>query len=432
MKHTPSLSILEKLLVGGLVLIFGLIVLHAPLSVFAGTHFGHALIVKSWKELLMGALLVIALIVVTRRRAWGRFARDPLLIASLALSLVYVLSLQYGHGPKPYGAGLLIDLRYILYAVLVYVTVCLFGQVRPLFIKVGLIGAGVVVAFGLLQFVLPKDFLSLLGYSRATIAPYTTIDNYEGLVRLQSTLRGPNPLGAYLVIVALTVGVVAVRAKLSRWQRIGLVTVAAGAIVVLLASYSRSAYAGLAVGGLVAAVVIVGRRIVSRRALAGVAIGLIIIAGGLFAVRNTTFYTSVIRHEVAGSGPTINSDQGHDLSLREGWGKVATHPFGYGTGSTGSASLLSDSGYIVENQYLYVAHEAGWIALGLFLFIVGWLLKRAFERRSDPMAIGVFASGIGLLVIGLLLPVFADDTVSIIWFGLAALIAGGERVVNNQ
>jgi hypothetical protein len=33
----------------------------------------------------------------------------------------------------------------------------------------------------------------------------------------------------------------------------------------------------------------------------------------------------------------------------------------------------------------------------------------------------VFASGIGLAVIGVLLPVFVDETVAIIWWGLAAV-----------
>jgi hypothetical protein len=35
------------------------------------------------------------------------------------------------------------------------------------------------------------------------------------------------------------------------------------------------------------------------------------------------------------------------------------------------------------------------------------------------------ASGIGLALIGLLLPVWVDDTVSIVWWGLAAIATGG-------
>jgi len=423
---SSPLTPLERVFIGGLALIFGLIALHAPLSVFFGVQFGHELIIKAWKEILMGILLVLALIIVTQRRAWGMFVRDPFIWVSLALALLYAVSLQYGQGFKPYAAGLLIDLRYILYAVLVYVAARLFPQTRPLLIQVGLIGAVIVVGFGLLQFVLPKDFLSILGYSKSTIAPYTTIDNYEGLTRLQSMLRGPNPLGAYSLIVALVAGIAALKSAMARRSRIWLGTLAVAALIVLFGSYSRSAYIGLAVGGLVAGAVMLGKRRLVTRKVIGVALIVVLVATlGIFAIRDTTFYTSVLRHEVAGSGPEINSDEGHSSSLSEGWSKTVANPLGYGTGSTGSASLLSQSGYIVENQYLYIAHEAGWLALVLFIVLVGILLKRAYNRRADPLALGVLASGIGLLVIGMFLPVFADDTVSIIWFGLAALVAGG-------
>lgn len=418
------MKVLERIYVGGLALIFGLIVLHAPLSVFFGTHFGHALLVKSWKELIMGGLLVLAMIIVTRRRAWKGFTRDPVIILSLALAVLYVFSLQYNHGFKPYGAGVLIDLRYVLYGVLVYIGARLFPGLRRVFIRVGLAGAVIVVGFGLLQFVLPRNFLSVLGYSTATITPYTTIDDYAGLVRLQSTLRGPNPLGAYALVVALVAGIAAIRSKLPRAWRIWLGVLAVGAVIVLFGSYSRSAVIGAAIGALAAVVVMAGWRIMERRAVIGIIIGVCVLAGGLFVIRNTTFYSSVLRHEVAGSGPAVNSDEGHSLSLSEGITAVVSHPFGYGTGSTGSASLLSNDGYIVENQYLYVAHEAGWLALGLFIVLLGVLFKRLYARRSDPLALGALASGVGLLVVGLFLPVFADDTVSIVWFGLAGLAIG--------
>lgn len=423
---SSPLTLLERVFIGGLAIIFGLIVLHAPLSVFFGVQFGHELIIKAWKEILMGILLVLALIIVTQRRAWGIFVRDPFMWVSLVLALLYAVSIQYDQGFKPYAAGLLIDLRYILFAVLVYVAARLFPQTRPLLIRIGLIGAIIVVGFGLLQIVLPKDLLSALGYSKATIAPYTTIDNYEGLTRLQSTLRGPNPLGAYTLIVALVAGIAALRGAMTRRSRLWLGVLATAALIVLFGSYSRSAYIGLAVGGLVAAAVVIGRRRLMTRKVVGATLIVILVAViGLFAIRDTTFYTSVLRHEVAGSGPEINSDEGHSSSLSEGWSKAVANPLGYGTGSTGSASLLSQTGYIVENQYLYIAHEAGWLVLTLFIILMGILLKRAYNRRADPLALGVLASGIGLLIIGMFLPVFADDTVSIIWFGLAALVAGG-------
>jgi len=48
------------------------------------------------------------------------------------------------------------------------------------------------------------------------------------------------------------------------------------------------------------------------------------------------------------------------------------------------------------------------------------------------LALGVFASGIGLALVGFFLPVWADDTVSIIWWGLAAVVVGGWGLGNGK
>ena len=104
-------------------------------------------------------------------------------------------------------------------------------------------------------------------------------------------------------------------------------------------------------------------------------------------------------------------------------------PFGAGIGSTGSASLYGAQPLIVENQYLFIAHEVGWIGLALFLIIFVKILQQLWKRRADWLALGVFASGIGLALIGLLLPVWVDDTVAIIWWGLAAVAIAGSPLV---
>jgi hypothetical protein len=49
------------------------------------------------------------------------------------------------------------------------------------------------------------------------------------------------------------------------------------------------------------------------------------------------------------------------------------------------------------------------------------LVVKLMETANDWLALGVFASGIGLAIVGIFLPVWTDDTVSIIWWGLAAL-----------
>ncbi len=103
-----------------------------------------------------------------------------------------------------------------------------------------------VIVFGVLQvIVLPKDFLSLFGYGPQTIQPYLTVDNNEAYIRINSTLRGPNPLGLYVVVMTAFVGALlySYHKKRAVYSPI-LSAVVAGACVllVLFHTYSRSAY----------------------------------------------------------------------------------------------------------------------------------------------------------------------------------------------
>jgi hypothetical protein len=205
-----------------------------------------------------------------------------------------------------------------------------------------------------------------------------------------------------------------------------------GGLVALWASYSRSALIAAAVAIALVVVLAFGRR-VSRRVWIFSVVAAFALAGGLIAASGTNFVSNVLLHNSFTSGAAIDSNQGHLNSLEQGTVRMVQQPLGAGIGSTGSASLLGDSPLIVENQYLFVAHEAGWLGLALFLLISWKVLKGLWEKRSDWLALGVFASGIGLVVVGLLLPVWVDDTVSIIWWGLAAIVIGGvyDRKINK-
>ena len=144
-------------------------------------------------------------------------------------------------------------------------------------------------------------------------------------------------------------------------------------------------------------------------------------------MQDNTFVSNVILHENPSEGSDVNSNQGHIDSLQDGAMRMVLQPFGAGIGSTGSASLYSDTPLIIENQYLFIAHEVGWLGLGFFLLVFVGVLSRLWHRRSNWLPLGVFASGVGLAIIGMLLPVWADDTVAIIWWGLAGLALGGRN-----
>ena len=410
-----------------LLMILALIVVHAPLTVYVGTQWPDvAQLVKAWKEVLLVLALVTVVADVTRRKQWHLFTQDAFCWLAAAYGAVHIAALAWSDGgAQAVLAGLMIDVRYVLYAVLVYMFVRLYPQYIQSFVRVAVFGAVIVLGFALLQTVLPPDVLKHLGYSESTIAPYLTVDKNPDYVRFNSTLRGPNPLGAYAVIALGVLAAVAVRRwnAVTQWSskyKVLYEVLAVGAVVALWFSYSRSA---LLAGVLAVALVLAVRygRSLTRRTWYTLAVGTLVLAALGWAIRDTSFVHNVVLHDNPTTGAAIDSNEGHLSSLQDGLARAANEPMGMGIGSTGSASLLGTEPLIIENQYLMIAHEVGWLGLALFAVLYMYILWRLWQNRRDWFALGLWASGVGLAVIGLLLPVWADDTVGIVWWGLAAI-----------
>ena len=430
-----KLTRVEKLYLGTLVVIFGGIVIHAPLSVGLSTIFPHfSTLIKSWKEILMGIALILLIVIATKRKLWQELFNDGIirLIAVFALLNVFLVFVLY-HGASEAAAGLAIDLRFALYFVLVYAAVRIAPQWRHLMVKVGIIGAVVVVGFATLQLFLPRDILSYIGYNKGTIEPYLTVDKNLRYIRENSTLRGPNPLGAYAGMVLAFVVAFVVRkrdALKDKKVRYGLIAITLCSIVAVWVSYSRSALIAAILAVLVALLASYIRRIKPKMWLGAGAVAVLLVVG-LVLTSRTSFVSNVILHINPNGGSATNSNQGHISSLEMGWNQLVHQPLGAGVGSTGSASLFGGTPDVIENQYLFVAHESGWLGLVIFVALFVLILVRLWNRRGDWLTLGAFASGLGLAFIGLLLPVWVDDTVSIVWWGLAALALGGEYARNK-
>jgi hypothetical protein len=418
---------LGKVYVGLLLVIFGGIVLHAPISVGFGTIWpDYSLLIKSWKEILMLIAGLIALLLLYQTKQF-RILRDPIIIAIGAYAILHLILLFYNAtGLASSSAGLAIDLRYLLFFALVYIAVRLYPKYRKLFIQVGIAGALVVLVFGMLQIaILPHDILKYIGYNIDTISSYLTVDQNHAFVRINSTLRGPNPLGAYagLVLVLLSVAVLKAKVSKDKWPQTIAAILAAGGVVALWASYSRSALVGSIIAVGIVLAVTVGHKL-SRKMWIIICLVILIIIGGLYIARGSSFVSNVILHENPTNIDNISSNAGHADSLIDGFGQLLRQPLGAGIGSTGSASIIGNQAEIIENQYLFVAHEVGWLGLALFISIFVAIMVRLWKLRDDWLALGVFASGVGLALIGLLLPIWTDDTVSIIWWGLATVVIG--------
>lgn len=407
------------------------VVFHAPFTVWFGTVWPELQIeVKAWKEILLLVTTLLLTVEVTRRKLWGELWNDRLIRLSAAYAGLHVVMLLWmWQGTLPAVAALMINLRFVLFFVVLYSALRIYPEWRKPLLIGSVVVAGVSMLFALLQVtVLPHDFLSHIGYSIETISPYLTVDRNYDYIRINSTLRGPNPLGAYAAIIFTVSTALLLRVK-GRIYKVHtalpwLVVLLAGAsLVALWFSYSRSAALAAGVGFGIVAIVKYGQKVSPAIWGAGVAV-LLLMVGGVYMARDTHFISHVILHEDPNEGNDINSNDGHWHSLVDGATRMSEQPLGAGIGSTGSPSLMTESPLILENQFFYIAHEVGWLGLMLFIALQGLVLYRLWRARDDWLALGLFASGIGLVVANMLLPVWADDTVAMVWWGLSGVALG--------
>ncbi len=403
------------------------------ISVQADTLAGdYSLLFKSWKEVLLGVTTVLVAILVYRDGSYKKLVRSRILWLVAAIALVHlIVMLVFNHPVMSEGAGIIIDLRIYLAFALAFILVSQYPEVgRPLVVS-SIVAMSVTLIFAFLQvFILPRDFLVLFGYSDETILPYLTVDLNDSYIRISSFLRGPNPLGAYAVIGlagVLSYGWFKWFKHRSADRRVWWI-LGVGLVLSLVAvwfSYSRSALVGALVV-LVGVVIAVSPTVWARRIMIGSIASGVLLLSLLFVLRDVSFISHVFFHTNEESASVQKSDEGRLETLQSGAEAVVENPLGVGIGTTGSPSLLTDNPHIIENQYLYMAHESGIVGLFLQLGLIGWLLWMFWQsRRKDWLVLAVGLSGVALSVVGLVLPVWADDTVGITWWMLAGVALSG-------
>ena len=406
-------------------LILLLMPFHAFLSVWGSSLVGHYTALRLWKEVLLAvSLLGVAYLMITdhkirshtltRRLVW-------LILLYALLNLLWGLVEYRRHDVslKALGYGLIVDLRFPAFFLVTWAIALRTSRMRAQYQRLILWPAIVVVVFGLLQaFVLPLNFLGHFGYGSQTIPPYETINNNVHYIRIASTLRGANPLGAYLLIPISFLSVLVVRGK-RNWQYLLFLL---AALLTLYFSFSRSAWVGVAVSiGVVLALSL--RTVQAKRwAAAVVGLGVVVIAGLLIGWHHNMRVENIFLHTQTHSAVATTSNEGHIGALKDGLRDLAHHPLGQGPGSAGPASVYNNHPpRIAENYFIQIGQETGWLGLLLFLLInagVGYLL---WSRRADPLALSLLASLIGLSFINLLSHAWADDTLAYVWWGLAGI-----------
>ncbi len=399
---------------------------HAFLTVWGSSIFGHYTALRLWKEVLL-VVCVIGLLflfatdrkirthTLSRRLVW-------LILLYMLLNVVWgLLALnQHDVTAKALGYGLIVNLRFLIFFLVTWSVALRMSRLRSHWQWMVYWPAMVVAAFGLLQiFVLPHDFLRHFGYGPSTIPAIETINNNTHYIRIASTLRGANPLGAYLLI-PISLLAVLLLGKGRTWLQAGFL---AELLLVLFFSFSRSAWVGAALSIGIILLLSVHTRAAKRVTVVVVACLVLAGAGLTAAFHENTRFENFIFHTQRHSAVKATSDQGHLSALKTGLSDLWHQPLGHGPGTAGPASLYN-TGHaprIAENYFVQICQETGWLGFGMFLLInigVGYLL---WLRRDDPLALSLFASLIGLTFINLLSHAWADDTLAYVWWGLAGV-----------
>jgi hypothetical protein len=408
----------------GMLIIF-IMPLHAFLTIWGSSLIGHYTALRLWKEALLLICIIGTLYLVitdgkirshtlTRRLAW-------LIILYIALNLVRGLFELHQHmlSAKALGYGLIIDLRFPIFFLVTWAVALRTSRLRKSWQWLVLVPAAIVMVFGLLQaLVLPANFLSHFGYGPHTIEPYETINHNLHYLRITSTLRGANPLGAYLLIPISILTALIIAGKRS-WPY---VTLYIGSLAALFFSFSRSAWIGalLSVGAI--CIQQLDRRHLKPAAVIAGCLVVLATAGFALEWHHSSRFQNYFLHTQSHSAVKTTSDQGHLAAFKSGLHDAAHQPLGRGPGSAGPASIYNNHPpRIAENYYIQVAQETGWLGLSLFLLFnagVGYLL---WVRRHDPLAVMLYASLIGISFINLLSHAWTDDTLAYVWWGLAGI-----------
>lgn len=436
-QHTSHLRqsdtrLLRAVIAAGLGVIF-LSLAYGFLSTWLGTSIGPLLFWKAAKDIVIAVLALIMLGWIAadwRRRKRVLFEPVMMMIMLYGLVMSLVTLAQWNGLTNQLLAGVIFDTRYLLLFSVMYSTQYFLATIRwrDEIKRLIVVATTVLVVIGILQVtILPADFLTQFGYSDQTIAPVSTIDANPEARRAFATMSGPNDYGAFMIL-SLAICVVMMQSGWQRWAAIGV------AAIGLYISGSRSAWLGAIVAALALAVIRLGRRIMNSR---GIAIAILSIVISISTLLYLATIIPQLRLAVFHSSPgdshlTEGSTDLHWQHTMDGVQRVVANPFGCGLGCAGPASFYGDKARISENYYVQIAEEIGVIGLAIWAALFAVVMRQLYRVRSDRWATVVLASGIGLTVVGFWLHVWADDAVSLMWWGLAGLLLGQIASQNKE
>lgn len=400
-------------------------------------------VVAAWKDVLLAAALVVALLAADRLPSWLWADRLAVLYAVLVLLYWLVPQGWLGDGSATQ-KGQLLAARHDLIPVAAYFLGRLLVLTPAAWRRVSLALVGVaaaVTAWGLADVYLvplqwwrdsgvPGWFEEQLGldYSEGLSGlpenwVLNTGDELNPIRRLGSTFLSPLATAYLLVIVLLYL----VARRRPWWVAVA----GAVAYVGLLWTHTRAAFIALALGLVVLA-------IAQRKLLpVGLAVASLIVGVGFVkafpTIGPSTSYTQSeleILREQSRENPGVDSDPlaggdasttSHWRNLRDGVRTVIRHPQGFGLGNAGvNASRTGVEIKAGESTYTEIGVETGIVGLAAFVAWLGAVLAGLWRRSA-----WLSAAWVAMLAIGVQTDVIGVHWIAYVLFALAGVAIGG-------
>jgi len=395
---------------------------HEFLTTWAASNFGHLDVWRIWKEIVIALCLPVVFYLIWINPKLNKWLKTDwlfwLIIAYVILSLgLGFWSYKTGRVNKNALAdGLITDLRFPVFFGAALVVASYSDFIKKHWQPIVLIPAALVVIFGLAQLILSLNFLSHFGYGANTIPAYSLVNLNLHYRRIQSTLRGANPLGVYLILI---IPALFIRLKDKFYYRLIMIILAA---LAMFFTYSRSAYLGLIVTLISLYYLLWLTDKWRRKFLVGCAVLAALAVIAVVGLRYNQVADNIFFHTSNNSKSAQSSNAQHVSAFETGLKQVYHQPLGAGPGTAGPASVHNNHpARIAENYYIQIAQELGVAGLVIFLAINFLVAKRLLANRADPLAALLLASFIGISLANLIEHAWADDTISLIWWGLAGV-----------
>ena len=415
---SPSISKVANILS---LIIAGILVLlpfHAVFTTWIGSNVQNLDLIRIWKEIILFAVTPLAFWVGWKQPKLKKWLTESWIVRLFGIYILLHLivgawALKAGNlSAEALIYSLIINLRFIGFFIICYLAASSSKVLKDNWRSILLIPAGIVIFFGLIQkFLLPYDFLRHFGYGPSTIPAYQTVDSNIDYRRIQSTLRGANPLGAYLVLIIPAL-LLLIKSEFLK------VAALASAFIVLFFTYSRSAWVGTVIA--IGIILLWSIRRVKKLPWILGAVLTCVTVGFLLASNNQAAEKTILHSNDSSVSESSNSVRLD--SLKRGASDIIHEPLGRGPGTAGPASTRNDqSARISENYYLQIGQEVGVVGMILFAGINVLVGLELWKRKNEVLPRILLASLAGLTFVDMLSHAWTDDTLCYLWWGFAGI-----------